>query len=74
MNNFELLEWLFGLIAIGITVVIAKVWRIPMIEQKLDAVSQETDRNREKIHEINNTLYKHEARISSIEKAIEEDS
>tara|TARA_Y100000356_G_C11116554_1_gene212499 strand:- start:303 stop:533 length:231 start_codon:yes stop_codon:yes gene_type:complete len=69
MTEFEYVEWLFGLIAIGIIAVLAKVWKIPLIEQKLDAVVRETDKNRDKIHDINNTLHHHEYRISNLEKS-----
>ena len=69
MTEFEYVEWLFGLIAIGIIAVLAKVWKIPLIEQKLDAVVKETDKNRDKIHKINNTLQHHEYRISNLEKS-----
>ena len=69
MTEFEYVEWLFGLIAIGIIAVLAKVWKIPLIEQKLDAVVRETDKNRDKIHNINNTLQHHEYRISTLEKS-----
>jgi uncharacterized metal-binding protein len=68
MEQFEYIEWLFGLIAVGIIAVLAKVWKIPLIEQKLDAVVKETDHNRNKIHKINNTLQHHEYRISNLEK------
>ena len=69
MEQFEYVEWLFGLIAVGIIAVLAKVWKIPLIEQKLDAVVKETDHNRSKIHKINNTLQHHEYRISTLEKS-----
>ncbi len=68
MENVEFVEWLFGLIAIGIIAVLAKVWKIPLIEQKLDAVVKETESNRDKIHRINNTLQHHEYRIDALEK------
>lgn len=74
MSEFEYVEWLFGLIAVGIIAVLAKVWKIPLIEQKLDAVVRETDKNRDKIHDINNTLHIHDKRISDLEKAKQEDS
>ncbi len=68
MEDIEFVEWLFGLIAIGIIAVLAKVWKIPLIEQKLDAVVKETEHNRDKIHRINNTLQHHEYRIDALEK------
>ncbi len=74
MSEFEYVEWLFGLIAVGIIAVLAKVWKIPLIEQKLDAVVRETDKNRDKIHDINNTLHTHDIRITRLEKAKQEDS
>jgi uncharacterized metal-binding protein len=74
MSEFEYIEWLFGLIAVGIIAVLAKVWKIPLIEQKLDAVVRETDKNRDKIHDINNTLHHHDIRITNLEKAKEKDS
>lgn len=69
MYELEFVEWLFGLIAIGIIAVLTKVWKIPLIEQKLDAVVRETEHNRGKIHKINNTLQHHEYRIDALEKA-----
>ena len=74
MTEFEYIEWLFGLIAVGIIAVLAKVWKIPLIEQKLDAVVRETDKNRDKIHDINNTLHHHDIRITNLEKTKEKDS
>ena len=74
MSEFEYVEWLFGLIAVGIIAVLTKVWKIPLIEQKLDAVVRETDKNRDKIHDINNTLHHHDIRITNLEKAKEKDS
>ena len=74
MTEFEYVEWLFGLIAVGIIAVLTKVWKIPLIEQKLDAVVRETDKNRDKIHDINNTLHHHDIRITNLEKAKEKDS
>lgn len=74
MTEFEYVEWLFGLIAVGIITVLAKVWKIPLIEQKLDAAVRETDKNRDKIHDINNTLHHHDIRITNLEKAKEKDS
>ena len=74
MSEFEYVEWLFGLIAVGIIAVLAKVWKIPLIEQKLDAVVRETDKNRDKIHDINNTLHTHDIRITQLEKTKQEDS
>lgn len=74
MTEFEYVEWLFGLIAVGIIAVLAKVWKIPLIEQKLDAAVRETDKNRDKIHDINNTLHHHDIRITNLEKAKEKDS
>ena len=72
MHDLEILELLFGLLGIGIVAIIAKVWKIPSIEQKLDSVIKETENNRGKIHRINNTLQHHEYRIDSLEKSREE--
>ena len=55
-----------------IATVLARVWKIPQIEAKLDNVIHETDKNREKIHDINNTLHNHETRIAILEKAKQE--
>ena len=74
MIEFQYIEWLFGLIAIGIVAVLAKVWKIPLIEQKLDAVVRETENNRDKIHRINNTLQHHEYRIDALEKTSKKES
>lgn len=71
-ENLIAIEWMLGLIGIGIVAVLARVWKIPAIEQKLDTVVRETDKNREKIHDINNTLHAHDVRITSLEKAKQE--
>lgn len=57
-----------------IATVLARVWKIPQIEAKLDNVIHETDKNREKIHDINNTLHNHETRIAILEKTKQENS
>ncbi len=68
MQNPELTEWILALLGLGIAAIIAKVWKIPSIEHKLDTVIKETDNNRDKIHKINNTLQHHEYRIDALEK------
>ncbi len=74
MEEFTIVEWMLGLVGLGVVAVLARVWKIPAIEQKLDTVVRETDRNRDKIHVINNTLQHHEYRISSLEKTSKEKS
>ena len=72
MEDTIAIEWMLGLIGIGIVAVLARVWKIPAIEQKLDTVVRETDKNRDKIHEINNTLHVHDMRITTLEKTKQE--
>ena len=74
MEEFTIVEWMLGLVGLGVAAVLTRVWKIPAIEQKLDTVVRETDRNRDKIHEINNTLYRHDARIEALEKTNKKDS
>ncbi len=68
MQDPEITEWILALLGVGIAAIIAKVWKIPSIEHKLDTVIKETDSNRDKIHKINNTLQHHEYRIDALEK------
>lgn len=68
MQNPEITEWILALLGLGIAAIIAKVWKIPSIEHKLDTVIKETDINRDKIHNINNTIQHHEYRIDALEK------
>ncbi len=68
MQDPQIIEWILALLALGIAAIIAKVWKIPAIEHKLDTVIKETDNNRDKIHKINNTLQHHEYRIDALEK------
>ena len=74
MEEFTIVEWMLGLVGLGVVAVLTRVWKIPAIEQKLDTVVRETDRNRDKIHDINNTLFRHESRISALEKTNKKDS
>jgi hypothetical protein len=68
----QFIEFALVLLGGGIATVIARVWKIPQIEAKLDNVISETDKNRDKIHDINNTLHAHDLRISALEKTKQE--
>jgi hypothetical protein len=72
MSDTMFVEFMLTLLGLGIATVIARVWKIPAIEQKLDTVIKETDKNRDRIHEINNTLHVHDLRITKIEEAKKE--
>ena len=54
--------------------ILTRVWKIPAMEATLNNVGKETDKNREKIHDINNTLHAHDLRISALEKTKQENS
>ena len=69
-----MIEYFLYLIAGMVGFVLMRVWKIPAIESKLDNVVKETDTNRTKIHQINNTLFSHETRIQLLEKSKKEDS
>ena len=74
MEEVVTVEWMLGLIGLGIAAVLARVWKIPAIEQKLDNVVRETDKNRDKIHHINNQLHVHDLRITNLEKTKQENT
>lgn len=66
------LKVLMVFVATITTIILNRVWKIPEMEAKLDSVIKETDKNRDKIHDINNTLHHHDIRISALEKAKQE--
>jgi hypothetical protein len=70
--NDEFIKFALVLLAGGIATIITRVWKIPQIEAKLDNVIAETDKNRDRIHDINNTLHSHDLRISALEKTKQE--
>ena len=72
MTDTMFIEFMLTLLGLGTATVIARVWKIPAIEQKLDSVVRETEKNRDRIHEINNTLHVHDIRITKIEEAKKE--
>ena len=74
MEEIITVEWMLGLIGLGVAAVLARVWKIPAIEQKLDNVVRETDKNRDKIHSINNQLHVHDLRITNLEKTKQENT
>ena len=74
MEDVITIEWMLGLLGLGIAAVLARVWKIPAIEQKLDNVVRETDKNRDKIHHINNQLHLHDLRITNLEKTKQENT
>ena len=71
MADGEMISYLLYLVTGIVSFVLIRVWRVPSIETKLDNVSRETDKNRDRIHNINNTLHHHETRISLLESAKE---
>ena len=73
MVNDEFVKFALVMLAGMIATVLARVWKIPQIEAKLDNVIQETEKNRDRIHDINNTLQNHETRITILEKTKQED-
>jgi len=70
--NDEFIKFALVLLAGGIATIITRVWKIPQIEAKLVNVISETDKNRDRIHDINNTLHSHDLRISALEKTKQE--
>lgn len=56
----------------AIGMILHRVWSIPTIQEKVYHIGEETDRNREKLHEVNNHLQHHETRITLLEKSEEE--
>ena len=73
MAEEVMIEYFLYLITGMVSFVLMRVWKIPAIESKLDNVIRETEVNRNKIHNINNTLYQHETRITLLEKSEEKD-
>ena len=73
MPEEVMIEYFLYLITGMVGFVLMRVWKIPAIESKLDNVVRETEVNRNKIHNINNTLYQHETRITLLEKSEEKD-
>ena len=71
MDNF-IIELLMIFVATTTSIILNRVWKIPAMEEKLDNVIKETDKNRDQIHNINNTLNHHEIRISVLEKTKQE--
>lgn len=68
MTDEQLIEYFLYLITGMLSFVLIRVWKIPTIETKLDNVMKETETNRQRIHNINNTLHHHETRITLLEK------
>ena len=73
MPEEVMIEYFLYLITGMVGFVLMRVWKIPAIESKLDNVVRETEVNRNKIHNINNTLYQHETRITLLESSKEKD-
>jgi hypothetical protein len=71
MAEEVIIEYFLYLITGMVGFVLMRVWKIPTIENKLDNVVRETETNRHKIHNMNNTLYQHETRITLLEKSEE---
>lgn len=67
--SLKLLVVFFGA---AVSLILQRVWKIPAMEEKLDNVIKETDKNRDKIHAINNHLHAHDIRITALEKAKQE--
>lgn len=74
MADGEMISYLLYLVTGIVSFVLIRVWRVPSIETKLDNVARETDKNRDRIHNINNKLYNHETRITLLESAKEKRS
>lgn len=72
--EFEVILGLVMLLCGMIGFVLIRVWRIPSIETKLDLQTLEVNRHRNSIHNLNNTLFSHETRITLLEKSKEKDS
>jgi len=72
--SIEAFEFMLYIIAGMIGFVLIRVWRIPSIEEKLTNVVRDTDRNRQHIHNIHQTLSHHETRMTILEKAKAETS
>ena len=70
-TTVKLLVIFFGA---AVSLILQRVWKIPAMEEKLDNVIKETDKNRDKIHDINNHLHAHDLRISALEKTKQENS
>jgi hypothetical protein len=74
MTEEKMIEYFLYLITGMLSFVLIRVWKIPTIETKLDNVVKETETNRHRIHNITNTIFQHETRISLLEKSEEKDS
>jgi len=74
MADGEMISYLLYLVTGIVSFVLIRVWRVPSIETKLDNVARETDKNRDRIHNMNNKLYHHETRITLLESAKEKSS
>ena len=70
----SLTELLMIFVAATTSVILGRVWQIPSIQAKLEDVMKETDKNRDKLHDVNNTLHVHDLRISALEKTKQENS
>ena len=66
--EIEIILSLILIIVAMVGTVLLRVWKIPAVEAKLDAVVKDTDRNRTTIHTINNTIQHHETRIAVLER------
>ena len=66
------LKALLGFFTVSVSLILARVWKIPAMEEKLDTVIKETEKNRDRIHDITNKLHVHDLRISALEKAKQE--
>lgn len=68
-TEIEVILALVLIIVAMLGTVLLRVWKIPMIEAKLDTVIKDTERNRQSIHQINNHLNRHEMRLTLLEKS-----
>jgi hypothetical protein len=74
MSEENTIAYLLYVVAGMVAFILVRVWKVPSIEAKLDNVIKETDRTRDGLHDVRNTLYTHETRITLLEKSETKDS
>lgn len=69
---FQIIIVFAGIIVAMLSAVLQKVWLIPAIQQKLESLSRESERQAKDIHSLAQTVQHHEARITILEKTKQE--
>ena len=71
---FDLLLLAIGIVAAMVGAVLYRVWAIPAVQQKVEILDKETSKTRDNVHDIRNTLQKHDTRITILEETKPESS